>query len=162
MFSPKLAENCHPEQLTCLRQVEGGMNNICVLVITTITPNGDVPLPFVIPSAAEGSAGPRTIPGNVFRQTSHKIVILSAAPHRFIACYCADSAESKDPEDAYPTHAARSFSTPKPAPGEPAMGLSLGPRTPRQAAEERSMLLTKVPSPHLGSSKCVDSQQRLL
>ena len=32
-------------------------------------PNGSVALPFVIPSAAEGSAVPRTLPGNVFRHS---------------------------------------------------------------------------------------------
>jgi hypothetical protein len=32
------------------------MNNICVVVIATIAPNGSAPVPFVIPSAAEGSA----------------------------------------------------------------------------------------------------------
>jgi hypothetical protein len=31
--------------------------------------HGSVALPFVIPSVAEGSAVPRTIPGNVFRQS---------------------------------------------------------------------------------------------
>jgi hypothetical protein len=42
--------------LTCRRQVSSGMNNVSEVVITTITPNGSAPLPFVIPSAAEGSA----------------------------------------------------------------------------------------------------------
>jgi hypothetical protein len=31
--------------------------------------HGSATLPFVIPSAAKGSAVPRTIPGNVFRQS---------------------------------------------------------------------------------------------
>jgi hypothetical protein len=43
--------------------------------------------------------------------THHKNVILSGAPHSFIADTVLDGAESKDPEDAYLTHAARSFST---------------------------------------------------
>jgi hypothetical protein len=60
---------CHPEQQTCLRQVEGEMNELCEAVTTTITPNGRVTLPFVIPSAAEGSAVLRAIPGNVFDGT---------------------------------------------------------------------------------------------
>jgi hypothetical protein len=33
---------------------------------------GSIALPFVIPSVAEGSAVPRTIPGNVFRQSETK------------------------------------------------------------------------------------------
>jgi hypothetical protein len=41
------------------------MNNVCQVAITAITLNGSVTLPFVIPSEAEGSAGPQTIPGNV-------------------------------------------------------------------------------------------------
>jgi hypothetical protein len=32
------------------------MNNVREVVITAITPNGSVTLPFVIPSEAEGSA----------------------------------------------------------------------------------------------------------
>jgi hypothetical protein len=32
------------------------MNNVCEVVVTAITPNGSATLPFVIPSAAEGSA----------------------------------------------------------------------------------------------------------
>jgi hypothetical protein len=32
------------------------MNKVCEVVITTMTPNGSAALPFVIPSAAEGSA----------------------------------------------------------------------------------------------------------
>ena len=32
--------SCHPEQLTCLRQVEGEMNSVHEVVIITITPNG--------------------------------------------------------------------------------------------------------------------------
>ena len=32
------------------------MNNLCEVVIITIAPNGSDTLPFVIPSAAEGSA----------------------------------------------------------------------------------------------------------
>jgi hypothetical protein len=32
---------------------------------------GSAALPFVIPSAAEGSAVPRTFLGNVFRQSGH-------------------------------------------------------------------------------------------
>src|ERR1700728_5126134 len=46
-----------------------------------------------------------------FLQNSHKNVILSGAPHRFIACHSAYGAESKDPGGAYLTHAARAFST---------------------------------------------------
>jgi hypothetical protein len=42
--------------LTCLWQVEGGMNEVREVVTATITPNGGAPLPFVIPSEAEGSA----------------------------------------------------------------------------------------------------------
>jgi hypothetical protein len=34
------------------------------------TLHGSIALPFVIPSAAEGSAVPRTIPGNVFLQSA--------------------------------------------------------------------------------------------
>jgi hypothetical protein len=43
-----------PSISTCLRQVEGGMNEVCEAVIATITPNGSAALPFVIPSGAEG------------------------------------------------------------------------------------------------------------
>jgi hypothetical protein len=43
--------------------------------------------------------------------TCHKIVILSGAPHRFIASNSAGGAESMDPGGAYLTHAAPSFST---------------------------------------------------
>jgi hypothetical protein len=32
------------------------MNGVYVVVVTTITPNGSATLPFVIPSAVEGSA----------------------------------------------------------------------------------------------------------
>src|ERR1700678_1488479 len=46
-----------------------------------------------------------------FVKTPHKIVILSEAPHRFIACHSAFGAESKDPGSVHLTHAARSFST---------------------------------------------------
>ena len=35
----------------------------------TAAPNGSAPLPFVIPSVAEGSAVLRTIAGNVFRKS---------------------------------------------------------------------------------------------
>jgi hypothetical protein len=35
--------------------------------------HGSAALPFVIPSAAEGSAVPRTIPGNVFNSTDNLI-----------------------------------------------------------------------------------------
>jgi hypothetical protein len=58
--------------LTCLRQVSPGMNNVSELVITAITPNGSAPLPFVIPSEAEGSAVPlpsiKCLGGNRFVQ----------------------------------------------------------------------------------------------
>jgi hypothetical protein len=37
------------------------------------TLHGSVALPFVIPSAAEGSAVLRTIPGNVFSTESHRL-----------------------------------------------------------------------------------------
>jgi hypothetical protein len=48
---------------------------------------------------------------DVFRQNSHKIVILSGAPHRFIiVCHSVCGAESKDLDGAYLPHAARSFS----------------------------------------------------
>jgi hypothetical protein len=39
-----------PSTSTCLRQVEGEMNNSEVVVISTITPKGSATLPFVIPS----------------------------------------------------------------------------------------------------------------
>jgi hypothetical protein len=42
-----------------------------------------------------------------------KFVILSGAPHRFIAWHSACGAESKDLGGSQFTHAARSFSTPK-------------------------------------------------
>ena len=45
--------------------------------------------------------------------TRHKGVILSGAPHRFIARHTVSGAQSKDPEGAYLTYAARSFSTTK-------------------------------------------------
>jgi hypothetical protein len=32
------------------------MNNVCEVVVAAITPNGSATFPFVIPSAAEGSA----------------------------------------------------------------------------------------------------------
>jgi hypothetical protein len=44
-------------------------------------------------------------------QNSHKPVILSGAPHRFIAGNGPCGAESKDPGDAYRTDAVRAFST---------------------------------------------------
>jgi hypothetical protein len=37
--------------LTCQRQVSSGMNKVCEVVITTITPNGSATLPSVIPSS---------------------------------------------------------------------------------------------------------------
>ena len=54
--SPNSPHKRHPEQSTCLRQVEEGMNEVRQAVITSITPNGSATLPFVIPSEAEGSA----------------------------------------------------------------------------------------------------------
>jgi hypothetical protein len=48
----------------------------------------------------------------VFLQSSHKIVILSEAPHTYLPRDTAlDGAESKDPEDAHFVRAVRSFST---------------------------------------------------
>ena len=35
--------------MTCLRQVEKGMNEVREAIITAITPNGSAALPFVIP-----------------------------------------------------------------------------------------------------------------
>jgi hypothetical protein len=50
--------------------------------------------------------------GMLFAQTSHKTVILSEAPHRFIARHNArKGAESKDLDGAYLAHAAWSIST---------------------------------------------------
>jgi hypothetical protein len=46
----------------------------------------------------------------VFITTRHKTVILSGAPHRFIASHSACGAESKDLGGAYLTQVARSFS----------------------------------------------------
>jgi len=43
--------------LTCLRQVEGEMNNACEVVSMAITPNESATLPFVIPSEAACSYG---------------------------------------------------------------------------------------------------------
>ena len=59
---------------------------------------------------------PRTTPiratlFGVFRQTRHKIVILSEAPHRLSRDTALVGAQSKDLEDAHLTHAARTFST---------------------------------------------------
>jgi hypothetical protein len=42
--------------------------------------HGSAALPFVIPSEAEGSAVPRTIPGNVFRQSEAKWSLLFSSP----------------------------------------------------------------------------------
>ena len=62
MNQPNSPQKHHPlpfvisSTSTCLRQVEGEMNEGCEAVITTITPNGSATLPFVIPSEAEGSA----------------------------------------------------------------------------------------------------------
>ncbi len=47
-------------------------------------------------------------------RTSHKIVILSGAPHIFIARHSACSAQPKDPEGPYLADAARVFSTTDP------------------------------------------------
>jgi hypothetical protein len=75
---------CHPEQVTCLRQVERRMNNIHGMVASTTTFKQSATLPFVIKSEAEesavspslasmltgeaeGAAVLRTIPGNVFQ-----------------------------------------------------------------------------------------------
>jgi hypothetical protein len=46
-----------------------------------------------------------------FVKAPTKIVILSGAPHRFIACHSPCGAESMDPDGADLTHAARSFLT---------------------------------------------------
>jgi hypothetical protein len=46
-----------------------------------------------------------------FVQTPHKTAILSEAPHGLPGDTALDGAGSKDPEGAYLTHAARSFST---------------------------------------------------
>ena len=61
--------------LTCLRQVESGMNNVCEVVITTITPNGSATLPFVIPSQAEDLLFNLSDPTNL---PSRKVVGMSA------------------------------------------------------------------------------------
>jgi hypothetical protein len=45
------------------------MNGIGRHVHSTIVLNRSAPFPFVIPSVAEGSAVPRTIPGNVLRKS---------------------------------------------------------------------------------------------
>ena len=50
----------------------------------------------------------------VFRQNSHCIVILSGAPHRFIACYSACGAESKDPGGLFLPMPLGAFRPPKP------------------------------------------------
>ena len=42
-----------PSTSTCLRQVEGEMNNVCEVVVTAITPNGSAALPFVILRACD-------------------------------------------------------------------------------------------------------------
>jgi hypothetical protein len=47
-----------------------------------------------------------------FFKSSHKIVILSEAPHTDLSCDTAlGGAESKDPEGAYLAYVVRSFST---------------------------------------------------
>jgi hypothetical protein len=46
-----------------------GSNDNFTDVDSTTTSNESAALPFVIPSAAEGSAVPRTIPGNVSYST---------------------------------------------------------------------------------------------
>jgi hypothetical protein len=50
------------------------LNNACEVASMAITPNGSATLPFVIPSAAEGSAVPRTIPGNVLDLAGNRIL----------------------------------------------------------------------------------------
>jgi hypothetical protein len=57
-FRPELSWACRPPKVM--------KNAFCPATAL----HGSVTLPFVIPSEAEGSAVPRTIPGNVFRQHS--------------------------------------------------------------------------------------------
>jgi hypothetical protein len=52
--------------------------------------------------------------GNVFRQNSHKIVILSGARHSFMCDRALDGAESKDPEGAYLPMRLGAFRPPRP------------------------------------------------
>jgi hypothetical protein len=71
--------------LTCLRQVERGINELSEAVITTITPNASAPLPFVIPSGAEGSAV-----HSAFATKVHGKNELSSRPKRTrISCHAA-------------------------------------------------------------------------
>jgi hypothetical protein len=49
--------------------------------------------------------------GKVFRPNSHKIVILSAALHRWIACHSAYRRGVEGPRRCFSAHAFRSFST---------------------------------------------------
>jgi hypothetical protein len=73
------------------------------------------PTNSVPPATAENIPGRSSIGSTLFRmffrQNSHEIVILSGAPHEFIASDSACGAESKDPGGPYLTYAARSFST---------------------------------------------------
>jgi hypothetical protein len=64
--------------------------------------------------------------GMFFLQNSHKNVILSEALRRSIANRGLYSAESKDPERAYPTHAVRTLSTAEARTWRTRHGLSRG------------------------------------
>jgi len=75
-----------PSTSTCLRQVEGEMNNVCEVVVTAITPNGSAALPFVIPRACDffdRFVFSARLPDDF--STPSKPVILSGALHRSIA-----------------------------------------------------------------------------
>jgi hypothetical protein len=65
------------------------------------------------------------IPNQLYFKLPNKIVILSGAPHRFIACYRGRGAESKDPEDAYLVDPVRTLSTTEARTWHTRHGLSL-------------------------------------
>jgi hypothetical protein len=65
---------------------------------STTTFLGSIALPFVIPSEAEGSAVPRTSPGNVFRQSSVQVVAQteSRIGHLPIRCVHKEGNDAKE------------------------------------------------------------------
>src|SRR5580658_3376197 len=63
--------NCHPDRSEAKWSDCGSLHQ-------PPDADGSAALPFVIPSAAEGSAVPRTFPGNVIRQSAAEWICSSA------------------------------------------------------------------------------------
>jgi hypothetical protein len=116
--------------------------------------HGSVALPFVIPSVAEGSAVQRTFPGNVFRpklpQNRHPERSASQiyrVTQRLMARSrraCPERSRG-NPEGAYLTHAALSFSTTESREQEMFFDRGMMGQRPTQGDEERPLSSNRTP-----------------